>query len=488
MDTKESALNNKAFNRAERILNKWVGAKGLSQTGKDWLVPALDPFHDTVLPNLQGWPDVQSGLSVVRKVVQTESFAVPPGGGLFAGNWDMVIVQWPWLATRNFGMTAGRKDNTMIGPLGATRPCGGVTVYAVAPGAVFDPIAPSASVINLGDIQLGDPYTAGAGRLIAMGFETHNTTAVLNKQGAVTCGRMMSCPKDADVYQVSLTPANTPQSMSFSQMRAPPASQADLLLLQGSRTWAAEHGCYSVVAFHCTENPAYANDYNCPIITYADSSVNVSNTSNVGMTQLVAGAGALQVCFPSVHLNPVHSSIQWYSGLSNSSTIQLTVACYYESFPNQTQKEILALATPSADFDPLALELYSHAVSRMPPGVPVAENNLGEWFADVIDTVSYGLSFVPLPGCEQVANIGKLVGKGVRAFSTPETTRGVPASSGAAGAGIGNGVPPGKHTSIYAKQKPRKPGAKRKRTQAKNQVLAHGSRGRKGNVQGPLRH
>jgi len=59
-----------------------------------------------------------------------------------------------------------------------------------------------------------------------------------------------------------------------------------------------------------------------------------------------------------------------------------------ERMPGPTETDLVVLATPSAPFDPLALELYSRCIRDMPPGVPLSENPLGEWFANVLGKVS----------------------------------------------------------------------------------------------------
>jgi len=93
--------------------------------------------------------------------------------------------------------------------------------------------------------------------------------------------------------------------------------------------------------------------------------------------------------------------------LSQSSTIQLNAIFYYETFPNQSEKDILVLATPSAEYDPLSLEIYSHAISRQPPAVMLSENPMGEWFADVIESISNVLNYIPHPFAQKLGMVGK---------------------------------------------------------------------------------
>jgi hypothetical protein len=72
-----------------------------------------------------------------------------------------------------------------------------------------------------------------------------------------------------------------------------------------------------------------------------------------------------------------------------------------ERFPSQLDADLVVLATPSARYDPQALDLYSEIIRSMPVGVPQRMNGLGDWFAEAVSTASDFiapvLSAIPLP-------------------------------------------------------------------------------------------
>jgi len=61
---------------------------------------------------------------------------------------------------------------------------------------------------------------------------------------------------------------------------------------------------------------------------------------------------------------------------------------FLETFPATDDVEILPLATPSAEFDPEILDLYSRVSTDLPVAVPVNENGLGDWFYDAAITAA----------------------------------------------------------------------------------------------------
>lgn len=455
----------KAFNRAERLLNRWVDQKVLSPAGRDWLIEIMDPFHDTELKNLQGWPDVETGMSVVRKIKQQVSVAKPATPS-FPGNYDVVIIQWPVLDTMSMRQTLTRVNNTATGVVATTLDFGGLSVYAVTPGTLFAPFAGVPTTILIGSIFLTSPYTDGNGRLIGLGFETSNTTATLAVQGSVTVFKMMQNSKDADTFFFQQTAAGPTAMFSATRLSAPPTSLADATLLQGSRTWKALEGAYTVCQFHTNENTPFVSDYNQPVIGLADDLPDGPNNGQLIIPELRAGSNVSQLTPDATHMHPIHTSGQWFSGLSASSTLQVTQIAYYESFPNQFQKDILVLATPSAEFDPVALEIYSHAMSLLPPGVMLSENPLGEWFADAVDKVASVLSYIPHPLAQGLSAIGKTAGPVIRSLTTTEAN---------------NAQPQHVTTGVQVKKR------KRKNVKNNNAMLAQNVRGLKGKIEGPMR-
>jgi hypothetical protein len=87
-------------------------------------------------------------------------------------------------------------------------------------------------------------------------------------------------------------------------------------------------------------------------------------------------------------LNATDSNVVMFTGLSDATTLTLRVRWICERFPSDAEKEILVIATPTASFDPMALEIYSKMVALLPSGVPFTENPGGEWWARSLATLA----------------------------------------------------------------------------------------------------
>ncbi len=373
-------------NRGEKLLNRLVSESKITPTGRDWIVAAIDPFHDNQLDNLEGWPDMECGASVVRCVKQSIQIKKPALSA--AGNWDCHVVAWPMLDeyTANY-YKATRVQNLVNGPaypivVPVSSPIGGVTAYGVTPNTDLDiQCDDPAKTLKIGSVSLAQEFTRGAGRLIGMGFEVHNTTADLTKQGSVAVYRQQADSRDpTTIHYYGTTYAS---SLPVTLVRYPPKSLAEAMLVSGSRQWEARDGCYCVCAFSSEENPAQPSSPTVPLIQNVDEddAENILNTSAVWVPvpKNVLGGGAA-VLPQRVH--PIHLSGAIFTGLSDTSTLTLNVNYFYESFPAQRDKAIMVLAKPSCKYDPCVMELYSRLVQELPVGVPVAENGLGDWFLD----------------------------------------------------------------------------------------------------------
>lgn len=410
----DTGIQARAFARAENVLKRLVSNRQMTLQGEEWLINALDPFHDRELKNLAGWPDVETGYSVVQKVKQTISLASPGGAG-FPANWDLWVVALPVLDNRFCSMTTQRENNTFVWPNTAAFQWGGVHAYAVAPGTDFNPTL--ATTVHIGVVEANVPYTTGVGRLIAIAHETVNTTAPLQKQGSVTVFRQMQQGRNNQgvngLVQGSVYPAGQLRGTA-TLFRRPPGSLATIMLMPGSRTWDAAEGTYVVSSFHSNENPPMVPDYNMTFWSTTDDIEEDNNISDWIIPQMHANAVSLG--FPAgtvsplaIKAYPIHTSGTIFSGLSAQSTIQLNVNMVFERFVDQNEADLLVLATPSAEFDPVALEIYSHALSQMPPGVCFKDNPMGEWFMDVVQQVSDFLSFIPHPIAQKISAGGQAI-------------------------------------------------------------------------------
>jgi hypothetical protein len=444
------------------VLDK-IGAKlGLTPSGKEWIIAAVDPYHDTPV-NCCGYPDNNEAASVVQVVKLSTAIVAPGAAG--SGNWDCHIHQFPWMeggkaVPGNFSQTTNGNQITGTGIflLGGSI----TTPTPVAPsntfwgGMVYDSVASGVNTFQYADpgtsvapfqTQLS-PYLTGEYRIVGMGFEVINTTAELNLQGLATVYRQPTANLDSakSILVTSgpvLTSGGTVATTNFGYpdvllTNTPPATPGEALLLDGSKQWKAKDGCYVVSTFNSSENPPGANS-TTPLLHMSalDSSITslginwllVTPSTNGGTnypvpfqpTPITGNPADTPTTFNLVPLptggcwfQPFNGSGVIFSGLSNSTTLQLNAIYYIERFPTQQDSDLVVLARESCRGDSIALDLYSEIVKEMPVGVPQRMNGMGEWFADAVssaaDFISPVLSAIPLPMAQTIGSGIKMAG------------------------------------------------------------------------------
>jgi hypothetical protein len=372
--------------KIDLALDRLERSAHLTKDGRAWLTLACDPFHDTDI-QLAGYPDVLTAATVVQLVKQQIQIVAPTAApvNLAAGaNWDCSVVMFPNFALQPFGFESAVSATGQITPGsgGSGFQTGGLTISASAQG---NNLWPTTSSINvLANFQSLNPigYVNGQGRCIGMGFEVVNTTSELNKQGQVTAWRIPTKWTDSYLYNtVATTPAVTEQ-IAFTHNRLPPANIANAQLLFGSRSWAAAEGAYVVSRQNDTENLALLPAFRNSAYFLGDVRDGFADTIFTGTTVGVNPG------FGSDYYAPFDISGVHFTGLSFSTTLTVNVRWIFERLPGPLELDLVVLATPSACYDPIALELYCQCMRDMPPGVMLKENPLGEWFANALSKVA----------------------------------------------------------------------------------------------------
>lgn len=313
---------------------------------------------------------------------------------------------------------------------------GGVQVWTPATGDDLN----LATTPSPASITLASDYVQGASRVIGLGMEVQNTTADIYKQGQVFTWRQPSAMGGGGVFtsQTSVAPQLTP--FVGHMQRRPPANTKQEMLIPGTRQWRAEDGAYIVGTFVGQDNPPLYTSYDLPVV-YDDPLVEDYPTNNGFPTTVATTYNDRKVWVPTetipsaeyggvppcLKVNPMHMSGMHFSGLSQQSTLSLTVNIYLESFPGPAEPSILVLGTPSAQYDPVALEIFSHCLSSLPVGVTAGDNGFGDWFADVVRQASnylYPIAKAFLPGqASLVRDMGRAAQKNQRYMTaqTPST-------------------------------------------------------------------
>jgi hypothetical protein len=345
----------------------------LSKEGKNWLIQALDPFHDTDIPTT-GFPDANIGGSIVQEVKLSIQMSAP--STITSGTWDLHMFNASNLTPgttyqgsfeAGFTASATEVSNTVGGVVIITGPTGSqlnLTGY------------PNTAYVN--QLSLPVDYLTGSSRIVAMGFEGVNTTSDLYRQGLVTVYRQPQ--PTTQVVNYPLTIGTTASNTNMLLLNDAPTSIDQAMLLEGSRQWKAADGSYSVVTFSSVDCPARQLSNASGV--YLSDTLDVTKATPCALVE-PSGDGT------SYYLDNhnLNMSGAYYTGLSLQTTITVNVVYYVERFPSCFNATLAVLTSPSVPYDPTALELYARAMTGMPPGVPQNENCMGEWFSDVIESI-----------------------------------------------------------------------------------------------------
>jgi len=251
-----------------------------------------------------------------------------------------------------------------------------------------------------------DATDLGVYRLVYSGFEVVNTTAQIYKQGACTVYEYGNSFEPASTNTNTLTSASPPYAgwdpgVQTTMFRQPPNNLAEAKIMPGSHSWAAQDGCYNTAKFQ-TDNPFQAvtnrNFALCQNQTsagskggyYGDSGGAFENTlgsfiSSRAVSRSGGTASGEQEAVPAVHYSRMNTTGAYFTGLSPQTTLFITWRVGLERLPAANKPMFLALAQPSASYDPNALVLYSLVASALPPGVPQGYNDAGRWFRAIAD-------------------------------------------------------------------------------------------------------
>jgi hypothetical protein len=358
----------------------------MSQCGRDFLIAAIDPMHDTQLQNLAGWPDLECAGSVRRCIKQSVNISMP--SSVTSTTWDCHIVAWPFLTDITHNTYNLGNNVIQINPdAGPSTVSGGLIAYGVNSGAplnVYNTFAGSAISIAA-QLNLDPVFTKGVGRLVGAGFEVINTTSDLYRQGTCTVYRSPQL-KNSEFTAFIQLGGDAVGYSSYEQVRAPPTSMDSAMLFPGSRQWKAEEGCYCVYPFCGNENPPKGQSFTLPIV-FPDRTARLEETTAALCPAInsVLGGGIQNL---PIKIEDVHMPGAIFTGLSPQTTLTLNWNVYYESFPTIEERDILVMATPSCHYDPVALEFFSRALSNLPVGVPASDNPSGEFFSDFVQGIA----------------------------------------------------------------------------------------------------
>ncbi len=431
--------NMQALTKSTSVFDRLVDKHALTPEGKDWLISALDPFHDLDHP-IAGYPDADSSSTVVG--CYQYALDVAKDAAQTSATWDAHIMFNPVSAAAGSAQTYNAASVSSDGSYVtrdaglATLGLGMVSVLKNNNGLSLFPAAAAdiAATVTVNTIDVGGQIFAGNCRVIGAGLEVVDTTADIYKQGALTVYRLNQ--RRVEGCNVILWRDDSQATGKAAvagdvRFQSPPSTVAQALLLPGSRQWDAKKGCYTVLTQSSVNNPI---SYPVSGTTTFTNQVVVSGASSFAMTTAFAPYSATVLPEVTFETNPRRMIIPFNSGgimltgLNANSTFRVKLKLYVESAPQYSQAGLSVLCTPSAPYDAAALEAYSKALAMLPVGVQAQYNALGDWFntiAGIVSQIALPVSVALAPYFPAAPLIGAGVGivaKGIQAATGQKKT------------------------------------------------------------------
>lgn len=356
-----------------------IDSKTLSAAGADWIRCVLDPFADT--PNtLMGVPDVNGNRSIVQMRQSSVQVSSPSGAAYSARVWatgfnaDVPMRMNP--------TSAGSLPNPILGYNSDNPYEDFYPVMVEAWEAGQNPNASLASA-NLTRTGLLTKTTTSGGRLVALGFEVHNTTPKLTASGTAVMCSLPNLPRfQATELSDNAVIPRADIAVNANWILQAPSTLDQAIVSPGSVQWPAIEGCYCV---------AKMVGANAPQIPGRECFAFYDSDTDVNWVSVRQGNGGFHTPYER---NEFTMPTAVFLGLSAETTLTVTCKAYYEVFPNFDNVSLVPLSTPSPPFDSAAMKLYSKIVADLPVAVQVKMNPMGEYYNMVLGAVKRAVPFV----------------------------------------------------------------------------------------------
>lgn len=383
MDNRKSNFNKSNF--ASMLPANVAG--NLSKDGMDWMIAALDPFHDFERP-VEGAPDEMSSKSFTRRFNQTVSVSATADD-------DFISIDY-------FG-NHGVANNVVAWGPDAYPDTITTTGVEIAPIIVLrSPVATGAP--SLAHLSAGTATTAAtfvttqsptiASRIISLGIEVVDITPSLYKKGTIQCAHISGAPQLKSMSTVihdAAAAADIWMTYEAFSTAALPITSSQIAAMPGSYIGKLADGLYTPGRLDVMQAPVPSQVYqyngtlsgsfaNHQIIQYADEVAPRAElyqpTINTGELVKVAHFCARNCTSPS-GFQPIRILC---SGLAQDTTLQITVRTTVEYFPTPMHPFESGIATYSPSYDPFAFLAYHAILKQLPYGVPVGMNAKGDFW------------------------------------------------------------------------------------------------------------
>jgi hypothetical protein len=235
-------------------------------------------------------------------------------------------------------------------------------------------------------------------------------------------------PKVANISTLTTTAGTAVPKITLREL---PNTAAEALNIPDSVEDVAENGSYMVATMDGPTNEVnqvvnQGNSANCPEL----------NSGGITYFPLINGAAfPFSVSGVSNTKIPYNAFGAYFNNLSQQTKLKVIMHAFIEEFPPPSSTLLTALATPSANYDPEALVLYSKAVRQLPVAVPASENFFGTFFLEAAKSIANWAAPKLLKGWgktgEEESELKKIkseleVLKGMRQLELEERRRPIP--------------------------------------------------------------
>lgn len=380
--------------KAENSIKTTCDSLGISPEGRKWLDVALDPFKD-IQQKPTGYPDRVCAQSVVQTVHQSLDITKPATA---TGNWDCnIFLDTAWVdkqlfvTPRPLSTVTTMFQNTSQEANPYQR--GGLVIRSGPSGVPLSILQTSNKSLSLvTDVFQNDTSC----RILGIGFEVHNTTAELNKQGSVITYRVDDVPY---VYPTTVVKdkasASSCPPYDTMELVDPPTTAGEAIDLPGSLQWDAAHGVYVVPLFNQPSNPP-VDLRAMPLLEVTSDTFYYQKINFDTTIAYIGDAGNAPI--------PITLSGAYFTGLSPETTLTLNLTYYVEQFPNFSSP-LHRLTSPSCPDDYKAIELYTKVARHLPTGVKVNDNFAGAFVSGIATLMRAAIPHIP-----RLLNIGSSIG------------------------------------------------------------------------------
>jgi hypothetical protein len=393
---------------------------------------AVDIFHDTRYEPA-GYPDGTGDTSLVQHVNRSLTIRPPAEAVSTKSKWDCHVWTSPLSVSAATPALIGKRNGQVInstasdptafyGSLGTINYKGVLAGVPTLPGGQSGTVPPtpdasqSSGCISAvtqatgasGEKVNDHAYLDGDARIVAQGYEIVDSTPWVKRGGTVACYRMNQAV-DESFTVTTPEPINEPGTHTALRIgmtkigTLPPADISEVFIQGEVVEWEAPQGVYcNMTQPHgrCKfTRPTPSSLYleggkNPPLGAISGSDNNAQglslqptyDNSQVGY-EITAGSAVSFVSQDTVY-NEFDVSGQYFRNLSPEASLEINYRCIIERRPTVQDGDLIVLARPQAMEDPLAWALYVEARNQMPAAVPLDENALGEWFRNVVSTVT----------------------------------------------------------------------------------------------------